>query len=58
VNAIIVAASSTQVDVGRNAGETHARRTPGIYTHGTLAVLAVSDNNSIKNIKSLRLILS
>jgi hypothetical protein len=40
---IIVAASSTQVDVGRNAGGTHAGRTPGIYTHGTLAVLAVSD---------------
>jgi hypothetical protein len=42
-NAIMVAASSTQVDVGRNAGGTHAGRTPGIYTHGTLAVLAVSD---------------
>jgi hypothetical protein len=39
----MVAASSTQVDVGRNAGGTHAGRTPGIYTHGTLAVLAVSD---------------
>jgi hypothetical protein len=43
-NAIMVAASSTQVDVGRNAGGTHAGRTPGIYTHGILAVLAVSDN--------------
>jgi hypothetical protein len=43
-NAIIVAASSTQVDVGRNASGTHAGRTPGIYTHGTSAVLAVSDN--------------
>jgi hypothetical protein len=43
-NAIMVAASSTQVDVGRNAGETHAGRTLHIYTHGTLAVLAVSDN--------------
>jgi hypothetical protein len=44
-NTIMVAASSTQVDVGRNAGGTHAgRRTPRIYTHGTLAVLAVSDN--------------
>jgi hypothetical protein len=42
-NIIIVAASSTQVDVGRNAGRTHAGRTPCIYTHGTLAVLAVSD---------------
>jgi hypothetical protein len=38
--------SSTQVDVGRNAGGTHAGRTLGIYTHGTLAVLAVSDTNS------------
>jgi hypothetical protein len=45
VNTIIVAASSTQVDVGRNAGGTHAECTLGIYTHGTLAVLAVSDNN-------------
>jgi hypothetical protein len=44
VNAIMVAASSAQVDVGRNAGGTHARRTPGIYTYSTLAVLAVSDN--------------
>jgi hypothetical protein len=43
-NTIIVAASSTQVNVGRNAGGTHARRTLGIYTHSTLAVLAVSDN--------------
>jgi hypothetical protein len=43
-NMIIVAASSTQVDVGWNAGRTHAKRTPDIYTHGTLAVLAVSDN--------------
>jgi hypothetical protein len=42
----MVAASSTQVDVGRNAGGTHAGRTPRIYTHGTLAVLAVSDNGS------------
>jgi hypothetical protein len=42
-NTIIVAASSTQVDVERNTGRTHARRTLGIYTHGTLAVLAVSD---------------
>jgi hypothetical protein len=47
VNTIIVAASSTQVDVGRNAGGTHAGRTPGIYTHGTLAVLAVSDIESL-----------
>jgi hypothetical protein len=45
-NVIIVAASSTQVDVGRNASRTHARRTPGIYTHGTLAVLAVFNNCS------------
>jgi hypothetical protein len=45
-NAIMVAASSTQVDVGRNAGGTHAGRTLGIYTHGILAVLAVSDNYS------------
>jgi hypothetical protein len=43
VNTIMVAASSTQVDVGRNAGRTHAGHMPGIYTHGTLAVLAVSD---------------
>jgi hypothetical protein len=43
-NTIIVAASSTQVDIGRNAGGTHARHTLYIYTHGTLAVLAVSDN--------------
>jgi hypothetical protein len=43
----MVAASSTQVDVGRNAGRTHAGRTPGIYIHGTLAVLAVSDNCSL-----------
>jgi hypothetical protein len=42
-NTIMVAASSTQVDVGRNAGGTHAGCTPGIYIHGTLAVLAVSD---------------
>jgi hypothetical protein len=41
---IIVAASSTQVDVGRNAGGTHAGRTPDIYTYSTLAVLAVSDS--------------
>jgi hypothetical protein len=39
----MVAASSTQVAVGRNAGRTHAGRTPGLYTHGNLAVLAVSD---------------
>jgi hypothetical protein len=44
----MVAASSTQVDVGRNAGGTHAGRTPGIYTHGTLAVLAVSDKKPVK----------
>jgi hypothetical protein len=43
VNIIIVAASSTQVDVGRNAGRMHARRTLGIYIHSILAVLAVSD---------------
>jgi hypothetical protein len=42
----MVAASSTQVDVGRNAGRTHAGRTPDIYTHGILVVLAVSDNCS------------
>jgi hypothetical protein len=41
---IIVAVSSTQVDVGRNAGRTHAKCTPDIYTHGILAVLAVSNN--------------
>jgi hypothetical protein len=39
----MVAASSTQVDVGRNAGGTHAGRTLSIYIHSTLAVLAVSD---------------
>jgi hypothetical protein len=44
-NTIIVAASSTQVDVGRNTGRTHAGRTLGIYTHGILAVLAVSNKN-------------
>jgi hypothetical protein len=44
----MVAASSTQVDVERNAGGTHAGRTPGIYTHGTLAVLAVSDSIVVK----------
>jgi hypothetical protein len=48
---IIVAASSTQVDVGQNAGGTHARRTPGIYTHSTLAVLAVSDKKLIRTSK-------
>jgi hypothetical protein len=42
----MVAAFSTQVDVGRNAGETHAGRTLDIYTHGILAVLTVSDNCS------------
>jgi hypothetical protein len=46
----MVAASSTQVDVGRNAGGTHAGRTPGIYTHGTLAVLAVSDTATVLSI--------
>jgi hypothetical protein len=40
---IIVAASSTQVDVGWNAGRTHTGRTPDIYIHSTLAVLTVSD---------------
>jgi hypothetical protein len=45
-----VAASSTQVDVGRNAGGTHAGHTPRIYTHGTLAVLAVSDNISQRSV--------
>jgi hypothetical protein len=40
-----VAASSTQVDVEQNAGETHVKRTPDIYTHSILAVLAVSDIN-------------
>jgi hypothetical protein len=43
-NVIIVAASSTQVDVGRNAGRTHARYMLHIYIHSILAVLAVSDN--------------
>jgi hypothetical protein len=43
-NTIIVAASSTQVGVGRNTSRMHAGRTLYIYTHGTLAVLAVSDN--------------
>jgi hypothetical protein len=43
-NAIIVAASSTQVDIGRNASRTHAERTPDIYIYNTLVVLAVSDN--------------
>jgi hypothetical protein len=43
-NTIIVAASSTQVDVEQNANRTHARHMPYIYTHSTLAVLAVSDN--------------
>jgi hypothetical protein len=43
-NIIIVAASSTQVDVGQNAGETHARHTLSIYIHSILAVLAVSNN--------------
>jgi hypothetical protein len=41
---IIVAASSTQMNIGQNAGGTHARRTPDIYIHSILAVLAVSDN--------------
>jgi hypothetical protein len=44
VNTIIVAASSTQVNVGQNTSGTHAGCTLGIYTHGTLVVLAVSDN--------------
>jgi hypothetical protein len=43
---IIVAASSTQVDVGRNAGETHAGRTLNIYIHSILVVLTISDNCS------------
>jgi hypothetical protein len=47
VNIIIVAASSTQVDIGRNAGKTHARRMLYIYIYNTLAVLAVSDNCSL-----------
>jgi hypothetical protein len=40
----MVAASSTQVDIGRNAGRTHAGRILRIYTYGILAVLAVSDS--------------
>jgi hypothetical protein len=52
-NTIMVAASSTQVDVRRNAGGTHAGRTPGIYTHGTLAVLAVSDTWYVLILKRL-----
>jgi hypothetical protein len=47
VNTIIVAASSTQVDIGQNAGRTHAGRTPCIYTHSILVVLAVSDSASV-----------
>jgi hypothetical protein len=43
-NVIIVTASSTQVNVGRNAGGTHAERMLRIYTHSILVVLAVSDN--------------
>jgi hypothetical protein len=46
VNIIIVAAFSTQVDIGRNAGKTHARRTLDIYIHSILVVLVVSDNYS------------
>jgi hypothetical protein len=53
-NIIMVAASSTQVDVGRNAGGTHAERTSCIYIHGTLAVLAVSDNNILACILELK----
>jgi hypothetical protein len=43
-NVIIVAASSTQVDIEQNANKTHAGRTLDIYIYSILAVLAVSDN--------------
>jgi hypothetical protein len=36
------------VDVGRNAGGTHAGHTPGIYIHSTLAVLALSNKIRLK----------
>jgi hypothetical protein len=42
-----VAVSSTQVNIERNTGGTHAKRTLYIYTHSTLAVLAVSDTNIV-----------
>jgi hypothetical protein len=38
-----VAVSSTQVDVGQNAGRTHAGHTLDIYIYNIVAVLAVSD---------------
>jgi accessory gene regulator protein AgrB len=43
-NIIIVAVTSTQVNIGRNAGGMHAKRMLGIYIYSILAVLAVSNN--------------
>jgi hypothetical protein len=39
----MVAVSSTQMNIGQNAGGTYAGRTLYIYTHSILAVLAVSN---------------
>jgi hypothetical protein len=42
-----VAAFITQVDIGRNAGRTHAGHTLDIYIHSTLVDLVVSDKNAL-----------